>query len=265
MSRIVLGLEYDGSAFLGWQSQPHRQTVQDVLEQALSEIAAERIVTHCAGRTDAGVHASVQIVHFDTAAVRPASAWVRGVNAFLPPAVAVRWAVEVDEGFHARFLAQSRHYRYVLYNAPVRPGLLAGRVGWFHLPLALEPMKEAARCLLGTHDFSSFRAAGCQAKTPVRHMHACTISQFGQYFLFDFHANGFLHHMIRNLVGALVYVGKGRHPPSWLAQLLEARSRTHAAPTFMPDGLYLCGVEYPANWPLPEQGRIISRPSLPLV
>ncbi|HRP66410.1 MAG TPA: tRNA pseudouridine(38-40) synthase TruA [Thauera sp.] len=265
MTRIALGLEYAGDAFCGWQSQAHGRTVQDVLEAALGTIAAERVRLHCAGRTDAGVHASAQVVHFDTNARRPTTAWVRGVNALLPAAVVVRWATEVDDGFHARFLATERRYRYILHNAPTRPAMLAGRVGWFHPPLDEARMAQAVDCLLGWHDFSSFRAAGCQSKTPVRLMHEASVRRQGDYLLFDFRANGFLHHMIRNLVGALVYVGKGRYPVGWMRELLEARDRTRAAPTFAPDGLYLCGVSYPPRWPLPNDGRIIALPQLPLV
>ena len=265
MKRIVLGLEYAGDAFRGWQSQAHGRTVQDVLERALAQIAAEPVRLHCAGRTDAGVHASVQVVHFDTVAQRPASAWVRGVNALLPSTVVVRWSAEVGDDFHARYLACERQYRYILHNAPTRPAMLAGRVGWFHPPLDVAPMAEAAECLLGWHDFSAFRAAGCQSKTPVRLMREARVARQGEYLLFDFRANGFLHHMIRNLVGALVYVGKGHYPVEWMRELLEARDRARAAPTFAPDGLYLCGVGYPPRWPLPNDGRIIALPQLPLV
>lgn len=263
MTRIALGVEYAGDAFLGWQSQAHGRTVQDVLEAALGQVAGESLRVHCAGRTDAGVHASVQVVHFDTATQRPLSAWVRGANALLPAAAVVRWAVEVDERFHARYLAYERRYRYLLFNSPTRPALLAGRVGWYHAPLDETRMAEAVQCLLGEHDFSAFRAAGCQARTPVRRMHEATVRRDGRFLVFDFRADGFLHHMIRNLVGALVYVGKGRYPPGWLADVLVARDRRLAAPTFVPDGLYLCGVSYPPHWPLPGDGRIIVRPELP--
>ncbi|MCV2218060.1 tRNA pseudouridine(38-40) synthase TruA [Thauera sp. Sel9] len=265
MGRIALGIEYAGDAFCGWQSQAHGRTVQDVLERALAEIAAAPVRLHCAGRTDTGVHASAQVAHFDTAALRPMTAWVRGVNALLPPAVVVRWAVAVNEDFHARFLAYERQYRYILHNSPTRPAMLAGRVGWFHAPLDELKMAEAAECLVGTHDFSSFRAAGCQSKTPVRVMREVRVVRQGEYLLFDFRANGFLHHMIRNLVGALVYVGKGRYPPEWLRAQLDARDRSGAAPMFSADGLYLCGVAYPPRWPLPGDGRIIALPQLPLI
>ncbi|MBN8440845.1 MAG: tRNA pseudouridine(38-40) synthase TruA [Thauera sp.] len=265
MTRIALGVEYAGDAFEGWQSQRHGRTVQDTLELALQRIADEPVRLHCAGRTDTGVHATAQVVHFDTTAVRPSSAWVRGVNANLPASVVVRWAVEVDETFHARFLAFERRYRYLLVNTSTRPALLSGRVGWFHLPLDGRLMAEAASALVGTHDFTTFRAAGCQARSPVRHLHEATVRREGDCFMFDFRANGFLHHMIRNLVGALVYVGKGRYPPGWLAEVLAARDRSRAAPTFTADGLYLCGVSYPARWSLPNDGRIIALPQLPVI
>ncbi len=265
MTRIALGVEYAGDAFSGWQSQAHGRGVQDALEQALAAVAAEPVRLHCAGRTDAGVHATAQVVHFDTTAQRPLSAWVRGVNALLPRAVVVRWSRQVDEDFHARYLAIERSYRYILHNSPTRPAVLAGRVGWYHPPLDEERMRQAAGHLVGTHDFSSFRASGCQSRSAVKILHEAGVQRVGEYLLFDFRANAFLHHMVRNLVGALVYVGKGRYPPHWVAEQLEARDRIHAAPTFAADGLYLCGVRYPARWPLPNDGRIIALPRIPLV
>jgi tRNA pseudouridine38-40 synthase len=263
VKRIALGVEYDGAAFEGWQSQAHGRTVQDALESALARIAGAKIGTHCAGRTDAGVHATCQVIHFDTDARRPETAWVRGVNGLLPAGVSVLWSREVDRDFHARFSAVARRYRYVLLNRPVRPALAAGRVGWFHLPLDAARMQEAVGCLHGWHDFSAFRAAGCQGKTPMRLMHEARVQRLGQFIVFDFHANGFLHHMVRNLVGALVYVGKGAHDAAWLADLLASRERSRGAPTFAAAGLYLCGVEYAPNWPLPDGGRIISPPPIP--
>lgn len=265
MKRIALGLEYDGSCFEGWQTQPHGRTVQDALERALAGIAGTPLATVCAGRTDTGVHATIQVVHFETPVERPLSAWVRGVNSLLPSAVAVRWAQPVAEGFHARFTAQARHYRYVLYNCPTRPALLAGKVGWFHQFLDLSAMIEAAPALVGRHDFSAFRAASCQAHSPVRVLSRAQVSRIGDYVVFDFCANGFLHHMVRNLVGALVYVGKGRYPPPWLGEVLAGGDRARGAPTFSPDGLYLCGVEYGPDWSLPDGGRIIRLPPIPFV
>ncbi|MDD3353236.1 tRNA pseudouridine(38-40) synthase TruA [Zoogloea sp.] len=260
--RIALGVEYAGDAFEGWQTQPHGRTVQDALEKAMAMIALQPVKLVCAGRTDTGVHGTAQVVHFDPPVSRPLEAWVRGVNSHLPTRIGVLWAVEVDGDFHARFSAESRHYRYILLNRRVRPGLLAGRVGWAHGPLDEERMAEAAACLVGTHDFTSFRAAECQAKSPVRLIYSVKVQRQGDMVIFDFHGNAFLHHMIRNLVGSLVYVGKGRRPVEWMAEILAARNRTIAAPTFAPDGLYLCGVEYPARWPLPNGGRIIAPPQL---
>jgi len=260
--RITIGIEYAGDAFEGWQTQPHGRTVQDVLERALTQIAGMPVKLVCAGRTDTGVHASMQVAHFDTPAQRPLEAWVRGTNSHLPASIGVLWAVEVTDDFHARFSAESRRYRYVLLNRRVRPGLAGGRVGWTHGALDEQAMAAAAECLVGEHDFTSFRAAECQARSPVRRMHSVAVRRQGDVLLFDFHANAFLHHMIRNLVGSLIFVGKGRRPVEWMAELLAARNRTIAAPTFAPDGLYLCGVEYPERWPLPGGGRIIAAPQL---
>lgn len=256
--RIALGLEYEGTPYAGWQSQPHGNTVQDHLDAALSAVADAPVVTSVAGRTDAGVHALVQVVHFDAPTTRPLTAWVRGVNAQLPPTIAVRWAQPVADTFHARFAAHARHYRYVLLNRSVRPGVGAGRVGWFHLPLDVHAMAQGAAHLVGEHDFSSFRAADCQAKTPVKTLHHLRVERHGEWVVFDVCANAFLHHMVRNIVGALVYVGKGACPPAWMATLRDARARTLAPPTFGPEGLYLVGVEYEEGWQLPQKGRIIA-------
>ena len=255
--RVAIGIAYCGRELEGWQSQPSGNTVQDHLESALSEIAGERIGVTGAGRTDSGVHASAQVAHFDTTATRPDSAWVRGANSLLPASIAVQWAVQVAGDFHARHSAASRSYRYVLYNHPVRPALLAGLVGWFHLPLDPGSMRRAARSLPGEHDFSSFRSAECRAKTPVRMMERAEVRASGPYILFDFTANAFLHHMVRNIVGSLVYVGKGEHPPQWLAELIAARDRRLAAPTFAAAGLYLSEVGYDARWGLPAFPRMM--------
>jgi len=248
--RLALGLEYDGSRFHGWQSQPDGATVQDVLESALAKVACAPIRVSCAGRTDAGVHAIEQVVHFDTDAKRLDSAWVRGVNRYLPCSVAVRWAKPVSDEFHARFSARGRRYRYALLNRSERPGLMAQRVGWFHRQLDIELMSTAAACLLGEHDFSAFRAAECQAKSPIKTLRRAALARHGDMILFDFEASAFLHHMVRNLVGALVYVGKGRYPPSWLADVLAGRDRAQAAPTFEASGLYFAGVDYDPVWRL---------------
>ncbi|BBP03642.1 tRNA pseudouridine synthase A [Sulfuriferula plumbiphila] len=256
MVRIALGLEYDGRRFCGWQTQPDGCSVQDTLQRALTSIAGHAVEVVAAGRTDAGVHAAMQVVHFEAHSRRPESAWVRGVNSFLPDSVAVLWARTVPQDFHARFSALARSYRYVLLNHPVRPALQAGRVGWFHAPLALEPMREAAQLLVGTHDFSAFRAAACQAKSPLRELRCLEVRRHGNRIVFDLSANAFLHHMVRNIVGALVYVGKGQHPPYWVAELLQQRDRKLAAPTFAPDGLYLSAVQYAEEWGLPTAQRL---------
>ena len=251
--RIALGIEYDGSRFCGWQTQPSGCALQDALERALAEIAGHPVATICAGRTDAGVHACAQVVHFDSGAERPERAWVRGVNALLPQGMAVLWARDVAAAFHARYGARERAYRYLLLNHPTRPALAAGRVGWFHQPLAVEAMRAAAAPLVGRHDFSAFRAAECQAATPVRELRTVTIERQGALVLFEFRANAFLHHMIRNLVGSLVYVGTGRQPPGWLAEVLAGRDRGRCAPTFDAAGLYLTQVTYEPQWALPEE------------
>ena len=253
--RIALGIEYNGSAFCGWQTQPAGCSVQDALELALTKIAGEKVATICAGRTDAGVHALAQVVHFDTGVERPRSAWVRGASALLPAGVAVIWAQPVAAEFHARYSAHARCYRYVLLNHPVRPAINHGRVGWFHLPLDVENMRVAARPLLGEHDFSAFRSAECQAKSPVRDLRHLDIRRSGDYLVFELVANAFLHHMVRNIVGCLVYVGKGRHDPAWLASVLASRDRKLAAPTLEAAGLYLAHVGYDAKWGLAQAAR----------
>lgn len=253
--RIALGMEYDGRPFCGWQTQPSRCAVQDRLEGALAQIAGEPVATICAGRTDAGVHALGQVVHFDTNAERPASAWVRGTNALLPPALAVTWAQPVPENFNARYSATARSYRYLLLNHPVRPAASHGRVGWYHAPLDVERMRSAAALLVGKHDFSAFRSSECQARSPVRRISGIGIERSGDYVVFDFHADAFLHHMVRNLMGTLVYVGKGKHAPQWAGEVLASRRREQAAPTFDAAGLYLVSVQYDAVWALPQAGR----------
>jgi len=258
--RLALALEYDGQAFCGFQSQPQRCGVQDALEQAIGQIAGHPVIVVAAGRTDAGVHATSQIVHADVDAQRPPSAWVRGVNAHLPTGAAVLWSQAVDDTFHARFAAMRRCYSYLLQNRPERPALQAGKVGWYHHPLDVGAMCQAAAALEGTHDFSSFRAAGCQAKSPVKTLDRVTIEQRRDVIRFDLSADAFLHHMIRNVVGALVYVGSQRQPVAWIRELLDARDRTRGAPTFSPDGLYFTGAEYPARFTLPATRRDVSWP-----
>lgn len=255
--RIAIGVSYEGSRFDGWQSQPSRNTVQDYLERALASVADHAVRVVAAGRTDAGVHAAAQVVHFECDAQRDMSAWTRGTNAHLPPEIAVQWAVPVDQEFHARFSAQARSYRYVLYCHAVRHSLMSRHVGWYHRPLDLAGMRAAAATLVGEHDFSAFRSSECQAKTPGRRMESASVQVHGPYLLFDFTANAFLHHMVRNLVGCLVYIGKGKHQPAWMAEVLASRDRRMAAPTISPAGLYLAAVRYPERWPLPAFARMM--------
>jgi tRNA pseudouridine38-40 synthase len=250
--RIALGVEYNGADFNGWQSQPDGNTVQDNVQRAIGQIACAPVSIIAAGRTDTGVHALEQVIHFDTSTVRPLSAWVRGVNALLPPSIAVLWAHPVAEEFHARFSAQARSYQYVLINRPARCAVHHDRVGWFHAPLDIETMRDAAGFLLGTHDFSSFRAAECQAKSPVKNLAILDIQQQGDTFIFNLTADAFLHHMVRNIIGSLIYVGKGKHSPAWMKEVLNSRQRSFAAPTFAPDGLYLRRIHYDAKWNLPQ-------------
>ena len=260
-SRIALGVQYDGAPWGGWQTQPHGQTVQDALERAMAQFAQQDIATTCAGRTDAGVHALEQVVHFDTGLERDMFSWVRGVNAYLPPSIVVRWAAETAPGpdgpFHSRFSARSRTYHYVLYNNAVRSPLLRARAGWVFRPLDVDRMLEAAQCLLGTHDFSAFRAAECQAKTPVKEMQEVGIVRRGDVIVFTFRASAFLHHMVRNLVGSLIYTGASRRDINWIGEVLEGRDRSAAAPTFAPDGLYLARVGYDAYWTLPQEQPVL--------
>ncbi|MDO4638024.1 MAG: tRNA pseudouridine(38-40) synthase TruA [Lautropia sp.] len=257
VTRWVCGVSYNGQGFCGWQKQspaPHlAPSVQRTVETALSAVAGEPIDVRCAGRTDAGVHALEQVIEFRCRAQRPATAWVRGTNAHLPESVAVRWAVPLpaDSTFDARFSACARTYWYVLVDSPVAPPLWHGRAGWTHRSLHVERMQQAARTVLGTHDFSSFRAAECQAATPVRTLTDWTVVRQGGFILMRLTANAFLHHMVRNLVGALIYVGDGRRPVSWLGEVLAARSRAAAAPTFAAAGLYLASVRYDPLWGLP--------------
>ncbi len=250
--RIALGLEYDGSSFEGWQTQPHGRTVQDVLEQALAQFAGAPCATICAGRTDAGVHARGQVVHLDAPVLRDCPSWVRGVNRYLPVTVAVRWAHVVDDSFHARYSARARHYTYWIHNDAVRSPLLDRRAGWVFRPLDIDAMSGAAALLVGTHDFTSFRSAQCQAATPVRTLSRCTVrAAAGSLVQLQFTANAFLHHMVRNLVGALVEVGTARRDAAWLAAVLAACDRRLAAATIAAAGLYLTRVEYDACFGLP--------------
>ncbi len=251
-ARLALGLSYRGSAYQGWQSQPGGQTVQDRLEDALSAFAARRVTTVCAGRTDAGVHGVNQVVHLDPPVQRDLFSWVRGSNRYLPADIAVQWCREVPRHFHARNSARGRRYRFVVLESPVRPSLEAGLAGWVFRPLDGEAMRAAAAVLIGEHDFSSFRAAECQARSPVKTLRRIDITRRGAYWRFDFDGSAFLHHMVRNILGCLVAVGSGRRTPGWMAEVLAARSREAAAPTFPSAGLYFLGPYYDAALGLPE-------------
>lgn len=250
--RIALGVEYGGREFSGWEAQVGRPTVQACLEAALSKVADHAVNTVCAGRTDAGVHASGQCVHFDTGATRPERAWILGTNSNLPEAVKVLWARTVSSDFHARFSATSRRYRYVISNRSVPPAILHGRVGWTHRSLDANLMQAGANCLLGEHDFSSFRAAACQARNPRRTIYHLNVERRGDLVVLDVVANAYLQHMVRNLVGALMAVGEGKREPSWIAELLAARDRTRGDVTMSPSGLYLVGVDYAQKWGIPR-------------
>ncbi|MFW5432088.1 MAG: tRNA pseudouridine(38-40) synthase TruA [Methylophilaceae bacterium] len=260
--RIVLAIEYDGANFCGWQSQSSGCGVQDVLEAAIVSIAQHPIRTHAAGRTDAGVHALMQVVHFDTTTDRPDNAWVRGVNAFLPDTVRVIWSQlihsEAAEPFHARFSARQRSYEYLLVNAPVASAVLSTKAGWYHLPLDIAAMQAGAQYLIGQHDFSAFQASECQANSPIRTLEEASIVAYGDKFVFRFSANAFLQHQVRNMLGALIYVGNGKHPPEFIRDLLAQKDRTLSPPTFSPNGLYLTGVEYEKKWRLPGNDQHIS-------
>jgi tRNA pseudouridine38-40 synthase len=251
--RIALGISYHGQAYEGWQSQPSGRTVQDTLELALAEFATEPISTVCAGRTDAGVHALMQVVHFDTGLQREDFSWVRGTNRFLPRDIAVQWARPVPDQFHSRASATSRRYAYVLLESPVRPSVDAGRVGWVFRRLDGMAMERAAAQLIGTHDFTSFRASECQARSPVKTMMRVQVARRGSYWRFDFEADAFLHHMIRNIMGCMVAIGQGLQAPEWMREVIEARDRDAAAPTFAPDGLYFLGPVYGPEWQLPSR------------
>lgn len=251
--RVALAVEYSGSAFFGWQAQRNLKlpTVQEALESALSQVASAPIVTVCAGRTDTGVHASHQIVHFDTPVARPEKAWVFGGNTLLPDGIAVKWARPVPADFHARFAATARRYRYLIHNHSTRSAHLGALTTFFPHALDAELMQGEAQCLLGEQDFSSFRGAGCQSNTPMRNVHRVTVGRRGDFIVVDIQANAFLLHMVRNIVGSLIAVGSGRQAPGWVAQVLAAKDRTLAAPTAPPQGLYLVDVHYPAGFALP--------------
>jgi tRNA pseudouridine38-40 synthase len=249
--RIAMGVEYAGSAFHGWQAQGDVDTVQERLEGALTTVADHPVRVHCAGRTDTGVHGLGQVVHFDTTAERSSRNWLLGTNVNLPSDISVHWAKEVPDTFHARFSALSRSYRYIILNRMTRSANWYNRAVWIHHPLDVERMQQASNCLVGTHDFSSYRALGCQAKSPVRTVHNLDVRRDGEIITLDISANAFLHHMVRNIAGVLIAIGKSDRPVEWSRQVLEYKNRTLGGVTAPPDGLYLVGVEYPPEFQLP--------------
>jgi tRNA pseudouridine38-40 synthase len=251
--RVALGIAYRGSAYSGWQSQPGGRTVQDHLDAALSTFAGASVRSICAGRTDAGVHALNQVVHFDTAASREAYSWMRGTNRYLPADIAVQWCRFVPDSFHSRATATGRRYVYLLLESPVRPALESGLAGWSFRALDGDAMRQAAAALLGEHDFSAFRSAECQAASPIKTMRHLAIERRGAYWRFSFDADAFLHHMIRNIVACLVAVGGGAKPASWLGEVLASLDRALAAATFAPDGLYFQGPYYDPVHEIPDR------------
>lgn len=262
--RLAMGIEYDGSAFHGWQLQRSGvRTVQQALEQALSQVANHPVRVFCAGRTDTGVHGEGQVIHFDTPSQRPMRGWLLGTNVNLPDDVNVNWVCQVPESFHARFSAISRSYRYHILNRPTRSAIWRDRAVWIHHPLDAAAMQEAAAHLLGTHDFSSYRAVGCQAKSPVRTVTALAVERIDEQVVIEIAANAFLHHMVRNIAGVLIAVGKGEQPSDWSRQVLALRDRTLGGVTAPPQGLYLTGVGYPKEFLLPQAGEERSGISAP--
>lgn len=247
MARVALGISYNGSKWSGWQTQPGGNTIQDKLEAALATFVGQPVPTICAGRTDAGVHATGQVIHVDSPVTRPESAWVRGVNSFLPESISVQWAREVSDAFHARFSATARTYTYVISNTPVRQPLLVGRTGWCFRPLDEVRMQAGAQVLVGEHDFSSFRSSECQAASPIRTIQVASVERYKHMVLIRLRANAFLHHMVRNIVGELVLLGVGKTDLAHVQRTLLARDRTLAAPTFSASGLYLTHVNYPKD------------------
>jgi len=257
--RIALGIEYNGSHYHGWQAQKNSQlpTIQGALQSALSRIANEPIQLLCAGRTDAGVHATGQVVHFDTNVKRHADAWIWGTNSYLPSDIVVRWAKSVDYGFHARFSALARRYRYIIYNNPIRPALLSSRVTWNYYALDVENMQHAAPYFLGEQDFSSFRSSECSSKSPMRNVMELSITREKDFVIIEIEANAFLHHMVRNIVGVLMRIGAGWEKPEWAKDVLAARSRKAAAETASSHGLYLMNVKYPIPYQFPLFAEVI--------
>jgi tRNA pseudouridine38-40 synthase len=262
MNRVAIGIEYDGSAYSGWQTQQSLRTVQGLVESALKVVAAEPVDVICAGRTDSGVHARWQVVHFDTHVTRPLRGWVLGANTELPRDVSVVWARPVPLHFHARYSAEARTYRYLILNRGSRSALAAKRAAWVRKPLDHDRMAEAGALLCGHYDFSAFRSSACQSHSPIRRLERVTVDRQGEWVIIEATANAFLHHMMRNIAGLLIAVGRGDAPPSWARELLESRDRTQGAATAPSDGLYFWDVRYPKAFGLPDPGRSIIIPGL---
>lgn len=250
--RYALGIEYDGKNYCGWQRQKEVISVQQVLEKALSKIADQPIEVVCAGRTDTGVNATNQVVHFDTDKIRKDVAWTLGVNTNLPMDVAVKWVKEVPEDFHARFSATARRYRYIIYNNPLRSAILNSGISFCHYPLDEKRMHEAAQFLVGKHDFTSFRTVHCQSHSPVRTLYHCNVTRQGDYILLDVKGNAFLHHMVRNIAGSLMRVGQQQETIQWVNEVLQAKNRCLAGMTAPSNGLYFVDVDYPENFDIPK-------------
>jgi tRNA pseudouridine38-40 synthase len=254
--RFAAGVEYDGCGFFGWQRQAEGRTVQDCVETAITKVADHPVSVVCAGRTDTGVHATGQVIHFDTTATRPVNNWLRGINANLPDDISVRWLIGTDATFHARFSATRRHYRYIIYNHPARSALLRNHVCWLYSDLDADIMARAGRHLLGEHDFTSFRATACQAHSPVRTVYSLQVTRCGSFIYIDVIANAFLHHMVRCIAGALIKTGSGERPVNWLYDVLKARDRRVSGINAPPAGLYLAEVRYPGHFQVPSSSRL---------
>lgn len=257
--KIALGIEYNGRNYYGWQKQSISPTIQESIEAALSTIADESIRVHCAGRTDTGVHAIQQVIHFETSSVRDTHAWVLGTNSILPKDISVTWALNSDDDFHARFSAEQRTYQYLILNRPARPAIFNGLVSWEGRPLDFGNMKQASSCFIGQHDFTSYRAVACQANTPIRTIHNLEVDRLEDWIVITLTANAFLHHMVRNIAGVLMAIGLGKKEVNWAAEVLAAKDRTAGGVTAPPDGLYLVNIQYPARYSIPDAKSVLDK------
>ncbi|GJM04220.1 MAG: tRNA pseudouridine synthase A [marine bacterium B5-7] len=257
--KIALGIEYNGCNYYGWQRQSISPTIQESIETALSTIADECIRIHCAGRTDTGVHAIQQVIHFETSSARDTHAWVLGTNSILPKDISVTWALNCDEDFHARFSAEQRTYQYLILNRPARPAIFNGLVSWECRPLNFDKMKRASVCFIGQHDFTSYRAVACQANSPIRTIHKLEIDRLGDWIVITLTANAFLHHMVRNIAGVLMAIGLGKKEVNWASEVLAAKDRTVGGVTAPPDGLYLVNIQYPERFSIPGAKSILDK------